>query len=136
MLAMWIGCPMPSRWLDASFSTFLLPASSRFTRSVNVTEGAMAFTRILWGAYSTAIDRVAVQEVGITAGIGGFGPCGGRRGLACPIVDVGDDNAGAFFGETLSRCPADAATAAGDERHFACQPCHSRFLLRRRNSVI
>ncbi len=58
MFAMWIGCPIPSRWLDASFSTFLLPASSFLTRSVSVTDGAMAFTRIFHGAYSTAMDRV------------------------------------------------------------------------------
>ena len=35
-----------------------LAAIRRFTRSVKVTEGAIALTRILYGAYSTAIERV------------------------------------------------------------------------------
>jgi hypothetical protein len=47
MLAMWIGCPSPRRWVEASLLTSLLPCSNRFTRSVSVTDGAMAFTLIL-----------------------------------------------------------------------------------------
>jgi hypothetical protein len=75
-----------------------------------------------------AIGHVAVREVGIAAGIGGFGSRARRRGLACPIVDVGDDDASAFFGETLSRCHADDPTAASDERHMRRPRYHSHII--------
>src|SRR5438270_889451 len=59
MLAMSSGSISPTRCAAASFVTRGLPASSRpRTRSVIVADGAIALTRTLWGANSTAIERV------------------------------------------------------------------------------
>src|ERR1700731_4325900 len=60
MLAMSSGSISPTRCAAASFVTRGLPASSRSrTRSVIVADGAIALTRTLWGANSTAIERVS-----------------------------------------------------------------------------
>jgi hypothetical protein len=59
MLAMSSGSISPTRCAAASFVTRGLPGSSRpRTRSVIVADGAIALTRTLWGANSTAIERV------------------------------------------------------------------------------
>jgi hypothetical protein len=59
MLAISSGSIRPIRCAAAIFVTRGLPASNRpRTRSVIVAAGAMALTRTLCGANSTAIDRV------------------------------------------------------------------------------
>ena len=59
MLGDVLGLDQPNRCAAASFFTRGLPASSRpRTRSVIVADGAIALTRTLCGANSTAIERV------------------------------------------------------------------------------
>src|SRR5271165_4057362 len=59
MSAMSVGSISPNRCDLAILSSAALPATSRCTRSVNVTDGAIAFTRTCCAANSTARERVS-----------------------------------------------------------------------------
>ena len=55
------------RCVVANFSMSFDPSSSFFTRSVSTTPGAIAFTLILSGAYSTAMERVIAATAPLAA---------------------------------------------------------------------
>ena len=54
---------------------------------------------------------------------------GVRRLLRGVTVEVVDDDLGAVLGQQLRRCLADAARAAGDDRHLVVEDSHARLLV-------
>ena len=66
-----------------------------------------------------SLHLIALRNVGVAVtGIGAKLP--GER-LAADVIDIGDDNLGAFLDEQLGCRLADAARAAGDDRDLALE---------------
>src|SRR5437762_1675351 len=114
--------------------------SSAALIAVLMLPGATQFTRIPCSARSMAIDLVKCTTAAFAARYGmietpGLMPAigdvcaleGGRlaeiRGqcLAGLVVDVGDDDAGAFLNEQLGGGPSDAVGSAGDDRDLPAE---------------
>jgi hypothetical protein len=67
---------------------------------------------------------VVMEEAGFAAG-----PLDGRHHLlALEVLDVGDDDGGAFARQGLGAAGADAAGSAGDQRHLALDATHDLLL--------
>ena len=70
------------------------------------------------------LAHVAMDEMGVAAGILGARAGGLRGRLPAHDVDFGDDDLGALFGKALRGGAADAAATARDECHFPGQSRH------------
>src|SRR5664280_523343 len=78
------------------------------------------------GLSDQALDRLLVADVELDAGHAICAMAAGDfRGKVLAVGDVGDHHARAFGGERLRIMPADALGAAGDDRGFSFQSCHT-----------